>query len=165
MTKELPVRVLFVCVANVCRSPAAEAVMNVQLNKKNLTDFIECDSVGTMVYNRGEPADHRVRNLGKKRGYEVESKTRRFDEVADFMAYDYIFVMDDAVYNDLKQLANEDIYDKKIFHITDFCCKKGTEKNLLDPYAKGKEDFESLFDILEVAIDGIIKKIVKENNF
>ena len=157
----LPIRILFVCAGNICRSPAAEAIMQHKVKKLGWEDKFFCDSAGTVVYSFGENSDFRLREQLHKRGIEIESVTRRFDEVADFMAFHYILVMDEHNFNDLMKLEMSKKFKDRVYFITDFC-KEPIDRNIPDPFAGGLEHFNSVLDVLEICIDGFLEKIKKE---
>jgi len=91
MTKK---KILFVCLGNICRSPAAEGIMKKLVEEKDLHNLIEVDSAGTMGYHTGEGADPRMKRHAKNRGYDLTSIARRFDPKKDFLDFDYIVTMD-----------------------------------------------------------------------
>ncbi len=95
-------RILFVCMGNICRSPAAEAIMKKTIEKNKLSDKIEIDSAGTIGYHSGESADSRMITYAKKRSYEVDSTARQFDMAKDFEQFDYIVTMDNENIEDIK---------------------------------------------------------------
>jgi protein-tyrosine phosphatase len=87
------VKVIFVCLGNICRSPSGEAVMNALIKKEGLENKIICDSAGTIAYHAGEKADPRMRKHASKRGYDLTSIARKFT-FNDFEEFDYIIAMD-----------------------------------------------------------------------
>ena len=99
------IKVLFVCLGNICRSPSAEAIFRGFVKKKNLGDQFEIDSAGTSGYHQGEPADARMRRHAIKRGYQLTSLSRKFDPVNDFDDFDIIIAMDRENLHDLRQMA------------------------------------------------------------
>ena len=126
-------RILFVCMGNICRSPAAEAIMKKKIEKNNLSDMIQIDPAGTIDYHSGESADARMIVHAKKRGYEIDSIARQFDMTKDFKHFDYIVTMDNENYEDIKSM---DILNKnkhKIFRMVDFC-DNYTIDEIPDPY-------------------------------
>ena len=109
------VRVLFVCLGNICRSPAAEAVMTSLVEDEGLASEITCDSAGTAGYHQGEKADRRMRQRGQARGYAVTSISRRVSFPEDFESFDYIVGMDASNMRDLHDLDADDQYKDKLF--------------------------------------------------
>jgi len=154
-------KVLFVCLGNICRSPAAEGVMKSIINKNNYEKFIEVDSAGTIGYHTGEPPDERMRASSKKRGYNLDSLARKFNPINDFIYFDYILAMDNENYYTLLGLDKESKYTNKIHKITDFSSIKNF-KEVPDPYYGGPSGFETVLDILEDACLGLFIKIKDE---
>jgi protein-tyrosine phosphatase len=151
-------RILFVCLGNICRSPAAEAVMNKIIEKNKLQHLIEVDSAGTIDYHSGEPADSRMKEHAKKRGYEIKSIARQFNNSVDFQHFDYIVTMDDENVEDVKALDYYEKYQDKIFKMVDFS-KKFEITEVPDPYYSGKVGFEQVLDILEDSAMGLLNKV------
>jgi len=155
-------KILFVCLGNICRSPAAEAVMIRLLKNYNLEDLVEVDSAGTIDYHEGEPADARMRIYAGKRGYNLNSFARKFNPDADFEKSDYIIAMDDNNFEVIQTLDLDNKFTKKIFRMTDFL-KNFDVTEIPDPYYGGREGFENVLDILEDAAAGLLQKL--ENDF
>lgn len=151
-------KVLFVCLGNICRSPSAEAVFKALIEKEGLENEIRCDSAGTAAYHAGEPADYRMRQYAKKRGYQLTSISRQIDPAIDFDRFDYIIGMDRQNVRDLNSIARNESDRKKIFLMTDFCLT-GNFDSVPDPYYGGASGFELVLDILEDACSGLIQKI------
>ena len=151
---------LFVCLGNICRSPAAEAVMTGKIEKSGLASKIKCDSAGTIGFHSGERADGRMRRHALKRGYPVTSISRRINPVRDFINFDMVIAMDDQNIEDLFGLAPTDLDRKKIFRMTDF--RQQLDYDLVpDPYYGGDDGFELVLDILEDACDGLLDYLQK----
>jgi protein-tyrosine phosphatase len=154
------INVLFVCLGNICRSPAAEAVFNAQISKKKLENFLQCDSAGTAAYHAGEPADYRMRRIAQKRGYQCTSISRPVNPKVDFERFDYLIAMDRQNFRDLNAMATTDFDRKKIHLMTDFCLSKNFD-SVPDPYYGGDAGFDLVLDILEDACEGLIRKLQK----
>lgn len=154
-------KVLFVCLGNICRSPSAEAVFKALIEKNGLDTKLECDSAGTLGYHAGEPADYRMRQFARKRGYNLTSISRPVNVRTDFDQFDYIIGMDKQNVRDLNGLARNEDDRKKIYLMTDFA--RGTNYDSVpDPYYGGDAGFETVLDILEDSCDGLLRKL-KEN--
>lgn len=151
-------RVLFVCLGNICRSPAAEAIFNSYIERDGLSDELESESAGTSPYHIGEAADHRMQMHAEKRGYELDSISRAFNAKYDFDAFDFIIGMDDQNVWDLKAKARSEKDKKKIYKITDFAVDMDYD-SVPDPYYGGSAGFELALDILEDACDGLFQQI------
>jgi protein-tyrosine phosphatase len=150
--------VLFVCLGNICRSPSAEAVFNSLIEKYELAGEVQCDSAGTAAYHAGEPADYRMRQFGKKRGYNLTSISRPFNALTDFDRFDFIIGMDRQNVRDLKASARKESDLRKIYLMTDFCVKSKYD-SVPDPYYGGAAGFELVLDILEDACEGLLQHI------
>ena len=155
-------KLLFVCLGNICRSPAAEAVMNGKLKMAGLDRQIICDSAGIIGYHAGEQADVRMRKLALNRGYEVTSISRKVKPFTDFDQFDMIIGMDDQNLKDLNALARSDKERKLIYRMTDFR-KQFRYNHIPDPYYGDQSGFELVLDLLEDACDGLIDHLVGQN--
>ncbi len=154
-------QVLFVCLGNICRSPSAEAVFNAVIQKNGLEREVSCDSAGTAAYHEGEPADYRMKQFARKRGYELTSISRPFNARIDFDRFDYIIGMDRTNVRDLKSMARNENDKKKIALMTEYCAHSNYD-SVPDPYYGGASGFELVLDILEDACDGLLRYIQKE---
>ena len=156
-------KILFVCLGNICRSPAAEAILKKNLQDKNLHDKIYVDSAGTAGYHIGESPDPRMIAYAAKRGYTVEHTTRKFNPAKDFIKFDYIITMDNENFKDVKSHDNVNKFSHKIFRMADFC-KNIKVDEVPDPYYEGKKGFNNVLDILEDGCKGILEKLKNENH-
>jgi protein-tyrosine phosphatase len=153
-------RVLFVCLGNICRSPAAEGVFESLVKAEGLEGSIEIDSAGTSSSHVGEKADRRMRNHAIRRGYELTSLSRQF-VAADFEKFDFIVVMDDSNYSNVVRLDHSDVYSNKVYKMVDFC-EQMSPKEVPDPYYGGEQGFETVLDIVEDASRGLLKVVKKD---
>lgn len=158
----MKVKILFVCLGNICRSPSAEAVMKKLVSVEGLNDAVEIDSAGTIAVHSGEPADSRMRKHGLKRGYNLTSISRRIKYPHDFDTFDYIIGMDDANMHDLRDLLTSTEHEKKLYKMTDFC-QDISCNSVPDPYYGGDAGFERVLDILEDACSGLLKYIKEKH--
>jgi protein-tyrosine phosphatase len=147
-------KILFVCLGNICRSPAAEGIME----KKAAGRSIIVDSAGTAGYHIGALPDARMRSHASKRGYPLNSRSRKFNPAVDFEKFDMIIAMDKENLRDLHSMDKEHKYGVKLSLMTDYC-EKITADEVPDPYYEGPEGFEYVLDILEDACDGLLKKL------
>ncbi len=154
-------KLLFVCLGNICRSPAAEAVMTGKLKDAGKDQYIVCDSAGTIGFHSGAQADVRMRKIGLERGYPVTSISRKVKAEVDFDRFDMIIGMDDQNIKDLTSLARSDDDKTKIFKMTDFCTKS-RYTYVPDPYYGEEKDFELVVDLLEDACDGLLNYLDAE---
>ncbi len=152
--------ILFVCLGNICRSPAAEGVFKKLAADAGLDMVI--DSAGTAGWHSGEPADARMRNHAKARGYSLDSVARQFNPAVDFEKFDWIITMDDQNYLDLQSMDREGAYTNKLKRMVDFCSQQHI-KAVPDPYYGGPEGFEQVIDILEDACGGLLEELRGRN--
>ena len=157
--KNQQVNVLFVCLGNICRSPAAEGIFKKMVADNELGDSIYVDSAGTSGWHEGELPDDRMRMHGQRRGYDFSSRSRKFVE-KDFGIFDYIIVMDDDNYRNVKKLAKSKEDVAKIHLMTDFS-DKYSHSHVPDPYYGGSSGFELVMDLLEDACENLLNRIAK----
>ncbi len=155
------IKILFVCMGNICRSPSGEAVMNGLIKENKLGDKIICDSAGTIGYHAGEPADKRMQSHAIKRGYNLTSIARQI-QYSDFNKFNYIITMDNENYRNVLALDNDNKYQNKIFKMMSFA-NEHPDTEVPDPYYGGEQGFEYVLDLLEDACSGLLKHIVKKD--
>ena len=153
-------KILFVCVGNICRSSSAEEVMRTFIKRASLEDKIEVDSAGILNYHQGELPDSRMRMHASRRGYELTHRSRPVC-TQDFFEFDMLIGMDDRNIQDLKDRAPSIEAEHKIHRMTDFCRVKQVDY-VPDPYYGGASGFENVLDILEDACEGLLQEIRKE---
>lgn len=151
-------RILFVCLGNICRSPAAEAVMKAYVRKAGREKEFEIDSAGTYSGHSGALPDARMQKHAALRGYVLDHRARSFYASADFAQFDRIIGMDDSNIADLRRLAKNEEERGKICKMTDFC-RKYSCAEVPDPYYGGTEGFELVLDLLEDGIEGLLKDL------
>ena len=150
---------LFVCLGNICRSPAAEAIM-----KKKLADLwpqctgVVVDSAGIGSWHEGQLPDSRMRRHGAARGYDVSSIARQV-KAEDFARFDYIFGMDHENMAALRRIARNEGERAKVMCAADFMTRHPQYDTVPDPYYGGDEGFELALDLIEDACDGIIGRL------
>jgi protein-tyrosine phosphatase len=149
-----PTRLLFVCMGNICRSPAAEGIMNHLLRQANLQEQYICDSAGTIGYHRGSPPDERMQLAAKKRGIILTGRARQFAR-SDFENFDLILTMDRQNYWDVLAQDSENQYGHKVKMMCEFC-RTYPYKEVPDPYYGGAEGFELVLDLLTDACSGLL---------
>lgn len=152
--------VLFVCLGNICRSPAAEGIFRSMVENEKLSDKISVDSAGTSGYHDGELPDSRMRSHGSRRGYRFNSLSRKFRN-SDFDKFDIILAMDDSNYNNIMRQSPDLESDKKVYRMADFLQHMEAD-HIPDPYYSGAEGFELVLDLLEDSCRGLLDKIKKD---
>lgn len=150
-------KVLFVCLGNICRSSTAEEVMRTYIRRAGLEKEIEVDSAGILSYHQGELPDERMRRHAIRRGYRLVHRSRPVT-TDDFFVFDLILGMDDRNIQDLKDKAPDIESEKKIGRMTDYC-RKSDASYVPDPYYGGAEGFENVLDLLEDACGGLLEKL------
>ena len=148
------IRILFVCMGNICRSPCAEGIMQYLIKQQGLGNEIECDSAGTIEYHQGDSADLRMREHASLRGYELNSIARKFI-LKDFENFDWIITMDENNFRQISLLDQHNRFTDKIRRMTDFC-QRTKIFSVPDPYYGGNQGFETVIDILEDACEGFL---------
>ncbi|CAI9105571.1 OLC1v1004519C1 [Oldenlandia corymbosa var. corymbosa] len=168
-SKVKPFSVLFVCLGNICRSPAAEGVFRDLVKKKGLESKFNIDSAGTINYHEGDQADPRMRAASKNRGVEITSISRPIRR-SDFIDFDLILAMDRSNREDIlsafeKWRHREPLPDAAAKKVRLMCsyCKKHKETEVPDPYYGGAKGFEKVLDLLEDACESLLESILGEN--
>lgn len=154
----MPYKLLFVCLGNICRSPAAENIMNHLIAHANLSEQIICDSAGTASYHIGNPPDERMTITAvKKLGIKLRGRARQFKK-SDFENFDLILAMDQDNYQDILALDLAGKYRNKVRLMCEFCSKY-TLKEVPDPYYGGPENFDLVIDLLLDACTGLLQHV------
>ncbi len=156
------VKVLFVCLGNICRSPAAEGILKKMIEKANLQNDIFVDSAGTSGWHENELPDDRMRLHGNHRGYDFNSRSRKFTS-DDFNKFDYIIVMDDSNYHNVGKLAKNEIEKSKIYRMADFF-NNYSHDFIPDPYYGDSSGFELVIDLLEDSCEKLLNDIKEKYN-
>ncbi|MDU1904398.1 MAG: low molecular weight protein-tyrosine-phosphatase [Dysgonomonas sp.] len=159
--EEKKYKILFVCLGNICRSPAAEGIMKDIIGKRGMGDEIEIDSAGTSGYHNGDLPDSRMRRHGARRGYNFNSRSRRFT-VDDFEDFDLILAMDDSNYHNIMRLSPDLDSQQKVHRMVEFS-QQYKHDHIPDPYYSGADGFELVLDLLEDACEGLMQNLEKNN--
>ena len=140
-------KVLFVCLGNICRSPTAEGVARVLAGQAGLD--IETDSAGTAAYHVGNPPDSRSANVAAKRGYPIDDLRARQASPSDFWEFDWIVAMDDENFRNLQAIQPAGSSARLVMMLQDPNSSPGTADSVPDPYYGGPEGFDHVVDLLE----------------
>lgn len=150
-------KIIFVCLGNICRSPAAEGIFRYKVSKSGLEGCFEIDSAGTYGGHAGDLPDARMRAAAAQRGYVLTHCSRQVRE-EDFDRFDMVIAMDDRNYEKLSRLAPSPEAMKKIYRMTEFSSRKDYD-HIPDPYYEGHDGFELVLDLLEDACDGLLNSL------
>lgn len=154
----MPYKLLFVCLGNICRSPAAENIMNHLITQANLSEQIICDSAGTAGYHIGSPPDDRMAiTAAEQLGIKLRGQARQFKK-SDLENFDLILAMDRANYQDILALDPIGQYRNKVHLMCDFCLKHSI-KEVPDPYYGGPENFNHVIELLLDACNGLLQYV------
>lgn len=151
------INVLFVCLGNICRSPAAEAIFRDIVEKAGEGDRFFADSAGLYHGHAGSLPDARMRIHAARRGYNLTHKARPVTW-RDFAAFDIILAMDDANYEDLRDMAPDPASARKVQRMVEFC-RTFMNDSVPDPYYSGADGFELVLDLLEDACRGLYESL------
>ena len=154
------ISVLFVCLGNICRSPAAEAIFHNLINEKGIGNQFIVDSAGTGNWHVGKKADSRMRFAAKQRNIHITSNARQIRE-DDFCQFNFILVMDNSNFNNVLNFKNrvKGSDYAKILKIQDFASIY-TEREVPDPYFGGDAGFDNVLDILEDSVGCFLDNII-----
>ncbi|PAX59567.1 low molecular weight protein-tyrosine-phosphatase [Brunnivagina elsteri] len=154
----MPYKLLFVCLGNICRSPAAENIMNHLVEEKGLSESIISDSAGTSSYHIGSLPDRRMNAAAtQKLGITLKGRARQLDK-SDLQDFDLILAMDKENYANILSLDRLGEYGDKVRLMCDFCSRH-TLKEVPDPYYGGNEGFNSVIDLLVDACEGLLNQV------
>jgi protein-tyrosine phosphatase len=152
------IKILFVCMGNICRSPTAEGVFTDRVIKAQLSDFFSIDSAGTHAYHVGDAPDLRSQKAARERGIEINHQRARKLVMDDFERFDEILVMDNANY-DIAHAACPPQHQHKIKLFLDYAPHVPI-REVPDPYYGGARGFDHVLDVIEEASDGLLKALI-----
>jgi protein-tyrosine phosphatase len=152
-----PVKLLFVCMGNICRSPAGENVMRHWIKKAGKANDITCDSAGTIGHHVGEAPDSRMSASAAKRGYTFTGRSRKFI-AEDFHRFDLILAMDQANFDDICAMAKDAEKINKVRLFCDFV-QAFDDSEVPDPYYGGAAGFEHVMDLMEDGCQCLLQQI------
>ena len=150
-------KILFVCLGNICRSPTAEGVMRHLLREEGLEDRIEVESAGTGDWHVGEPPDERATAAARDRQIEVAGQGRQIAP-DDFHSFDLILAMDASNRRELERLAPDDEARAKVRLLREFddAARDAGDLDVPDPYYGGDDGFEHVLDLVDAATRGLL---------
>ncbi|HVL97472.1 MAG TPA: low molecular weight protein-tyrosine-phosphatase [Solirubrobacteraceae bacterium] len=151
-------RLLFVCLGNICRSPTAENVMRRLVREAGLEDRVEIDSAGTGSWHVGRPPDERAAATARARGLTLEGTARQVAP-QDFERFDLILAMDGANLRELRALAPDAAARAKVRRLREFDPRSAGDLDVPDPYYGGDDGFELVFDVVERACRGLLDEL------
>jgi len=154
------IKVLFVCMGNICRSPMAEGMFRHAIKEAGLENQVHIDSAGTHSYHVGSPPDPRAQQAIRKRGIDISGQRSRQVTEQDLAEYDYILVMDGANHNHLIRRASA-AHKSKIRRLLSFS-KKYPNLDVPDPYYGGNEGFEENLDMIHDAVQNLVREISQD---
>jgi protein-tyrosine phosphatase len=169
------VRICFVCLGNICRSPTAEAVMRHLVGQVGLAGAIEVDSAGTGEWHVGELRDRRSRQIGEQRGIPLTGRARQF-VADDFARFDYVVAMDRQNHRDLLAMAPSAAARAKVSLLRSFEPaadttsdehgdrepERSARADVPDPYYGGTDGFDRVFDICTAACGGLLEQVRRQ---
>lgn len=155
-------RVLMVCMGNICRSPTAHGVLEKLVADAGWADRIVVDSAGTHGYHVGEPPDERAQQHAARRGYDLSAQRARELRRDDFAHFDLVLVMDAANERAARALCPSD-RTSRLRRLTDFC-RTHSASEVPDPYYGGAQGFEEVLDLVEDACHGLLAALQAQGN-
>lgn len=152
--------ILFICLGNICRSPAAEGIMKALVERDGLADRFSIDSAGIGGWHVGQLPDSRMRQHGARHGYNFCSRARQFSR-ADFPRFDLIVVMDEENHASVMGRAQTEEEREKVVCMADYLTRHPHQATVPDPYYGGDQDFELVIELLEDACQGLLDCLLR----
>ena len=152
------IKVLFVCLGNICRSPLAEGIFNAKVKSMGLDKHLQSDSAGTSDYHIGELPDERTLSCAKRKGIAIQHRGRQVHRT-DFRDFAYIVAMDEHNLKNLNQLKEKTPHPTKEVYLMRNFVPGSTGLPVPDPYYGGEKEFEEVYAILEEALDGFLNHL------
>jgi protein-tyrosine phosphatase len=156
------VRICFVCLGNICRSPTAEAVMRALVAREQMQDRVAVESAGTGDWHIGHPRDRRSQAVGEARGIPLAGRAQQFTPES-FDRYDHVIAMDRSNRDDLLAMARNGADRAKVRMLRSFEPGVAADAEVPDPYYGGPRGFDEVFDICEAACAGLLEHLRLEH--
>lgn len=156
-----PVRILFVCMGNICRSPLAEGVFRAAVEKRGVMDSFEIDSAGTGSWHVGHPPDRRMQQTALKHGVSLAGQSARQFHRMDLEEFDHIFVMDRDNLHDVIALDDDSRYSHKVRLFRELDPEPG-DYQVPDPYYGSGDGFSRVFDIVDRTTNELLDRLLEE---
>lgn len=156
------VKILFVCMGNICRSPISQGVFEALVRREGLEREIASDSAGTLSYHAGSPPDKRARQAASARGIDLDSQQARKISPEDMSEFDYVVVMDRGNYEEVLPLTRRDGVRARFGMFLDYAPELADEE-IPDPYFGGGDGFERTMDLAEAASEGLLADIKRRH--
>ena len=154
-----PVRVLFVCLGNICRSPVAEGVFRQKVREAGLEHVIQIDSAGTGAWHVGNPPDRRMTSTAKARGVDLSAQRARQFVDTDLADYDHILAMDKSNLHDILYLDTGDDFGQRVTLFRQWDPEPG-DYEVPDPYYGGDAGFEHVYDIVDRTAEALLQGLM-----
>lgn len=151
------IRVLFVCLGNICRSPLAAAILRKKIRDEGMDSRVEVDSCGTSDYHIGDGADARTIASATKHGVPMDHCARQLT-ASDLDDFDFIFAMDKSNYKNILKLASSRDVEEKVHLMREFDPESSGEE-VPDPYHGGDSDFQEVFEILDRSTTSFVQHL------
>lgn len=156
------IKVLFVCLGNICRSPLAEGIMRQKIKERNLESQISVDSCGTSKYHIGEQPDPRTVDNAKQHNIHLNHQARQFHK-EDFRKFDYILAMDSANMHLIKRLDQTHEFENKLALMRSYDPEQ-PNSDVPDPYFGGEDGFEEVYKILNRSVDEFLNHLINKHS-
>jgi len=150
-------RVLFVCLGNICRSPAAEIIFRKMVDDAGRTEDFEIDSAGTIGHHQGSPPDQRMSAALERKGFAISGRARRI-RAEDLEHFDLVVTMDESNLTDVRGLDQSGQFREKIRPLVSFC-RTHDDLRVPDPYYGGQRGFDHVIDLLSDGCAGILEEL------
>jgi len=155
----LRMRILMICLGNICRSPLADGLLRNKVSEKKLPWFV--DSAGTAAYHIGNPPDHRMIQTAKENGIDISGLRARQFTSQDYEDFDRIYVMDQSNYKNVLALANSNADRQKVYLLLDHLYPN-KQLEVPDPYYGNQSDFDAVFALVNKATEALISDLTND---